>query len=82
MFEEVLHQKSHQLSVSIFVNALRRRVLPLKTSGLLRTRVSIGLNMLKDASAQLRSERAERALLLQVLNNTILENVHDFEWLG
>ena len=76
MVQIVLDQKSHELSLRIFVNLTSNWVLPLKASSLLGVLISVVLNCFEHLSPQLSSQRRKSSFLLQVLDYNVLQIVH------
>ena len=72
VLQVVLDQQGNHLRVRVLMDLSGGRVLPLETGGLFSGLVSVSLDCFENAGAQLGSELAEGALLLQVLNDYVL----------
>ena len=76
MLQVLLDEQGNDLAVCVVVDLACHRVLPLEAGRLLRVVVCVILDRLEDLCPQLRTKRAESALLLQILNHNILQVVH------
>ena len=75
-FEELSDELGHDFAILGLVDLVGDRVLQLEACGLLSSFVCVLLDGLKDLRAQMGTDVAQSAFLLQGLDNEILQIVH------